>query len=232
MSPPTPTVAPTVPPVVAPVAPYLRHRSNKSAGVILIDPWAENYLDPSTYRVMVVQQKGSGIWGLPKGHLEDDETLHQAAVREMREETGVDLVEGLREHVDYLSVALKVVVEEGTSDALFANHVQIKKIHFFAYVLLRSGQSLVPAPVDSHEIVRVSWLHVQRWDIDALLEQAYVTGRHVAPPKFNRTLSDGAVLTLQEAARKAARNIAAQHPDPGGPGHTVFGWHHPCDHLF
>ena len=58
---------------------HRHHRSNKSAGVILIDPWSYNYNDPATYRIMVVQQKGSGVWGLPKGHLEPDETLYEAA---------------------------------------------------------------------------------------------------------------------------------------------------------
>jgi 8-oxo-dGTP pyrophosphatase MutT (NUDIX family) len=101
---------------------HRHHRSNKSAGVILIDPWSYNYNDPATYRIMVVQQKGSGVWGLPKGHLEPDETLYEAALREMREETGVHLLsdhdaqsdtpvhEGaLREHVDFVPVPLKMV---------------------------------------------------------------------------------------------------------------------------
>jgi 8-oxo-dGTP pyrophosphatase MutT (NUDIX family) len=301
-----PTAAPTTPPSRAPPSPptagpsahhhsyqHRHHRSNKSAGVILIDPWSYNYNDPATYRIMVVQQKGSGVWGLPKGHLEPDETLYEAALREMREETGVHLLsdhdaqsdapvhEGaLREHVDFVPVPLKMVpmviqeaaaaVNEGEAAAeaadndatatpsespredgadattnaaapkpparaasLYRNHVQIKKIHFFVFVLRRSGQSLVPAPVDSHEIIRVSWLNVQSWNVDAL-ECLRAAGYAVPVPKFNRTLSDGAVTTLQEVARKVGVQMATQTrgatAEGGGGGYG--GRFRGCDFLF
>lgn len=256
---------------------HRHHRSNKSAGVILIDPWSYNYNDPATYRIMVVQQKGSGVWGLPKGHLEPDETLYEAALREMREETGVHLLsdhdgqsnmpvhEGaLREHVDFVPVPLKMVpmvIQEDkvvaevddtvetppTTDAptaavskppvratsLYRNHVQIKKIHFFVFVLRRSGQSLVPAPVDSHEIIRVSWLNVQSWNVDAL-ECLRAAGYTVPVPKFNRTLSDGAVTTLQEVARKVGVQMATQTHSAvaGGGGGGYGGRFRGCDFLF
>lgn len=39
-------------------------------------------------RVIVVNQRGSS-WSLPKGHIEDEEDAHAAAIREIEEETGV-----------------------------------------------------------------------------------------------------------------------------------------------
>lgn len=37
-----------------------------------------------------LDRRGTLLWSLPKGHLEDGETAEQAAVREVREETGID----------------------------------------------------------------------------------------------------------------------------------------------
>jgi 8-oxo-dGTP pyrophosphatase MutT (NUDIX family) len=39
-------------------------------------------------RLLLIETRRSGRWQLPKGHLEPGETAQQAAVREVREETG------------------------------------------------------------------------------------------------------------------------------------------------
>lgn len=39
-------------------------------------------------RLLLIEAKRTGRWQLPKGHLEPGETAQQAAVREVREETG------------------------------------------------------------------------------------------------------------------------------------------------
>lgn len=48
----------------------------------------------------------AGHWDYPKGHIEERETERDAALRELREETGVregevELIPGFKEHVDY-----------------------------------------------------------------------------------------------------------------------------------
>lgn len=196
------------------------HRSNKSAGVILIDPWKSNFLDPLTYNIIVVQQKGSGIWGLPKGHLENNETIHEAALREMFEETGLKLsvneesnsdaletVGQLREHIDVIEVPIKLFTNE--EKTIESNHVQIKKIHFFVYVLLRKSDSLTPAPLDSHEITRVSWLNINTWKVNDPVRLSFHKN-YAASNRFNRTLSECSVNTIREICHKTSKFLATK----------------------
>lgn len=170
-----------------------KHRSNKSAGVILIDPWSSNINDHTSYRVMVVQQRNSGVWGLPKGHLEKDEELLTAAHRELLEETGLTFGE-LNENSDYMSLHMHNTQDDTTHH----NHIQIKKIHFFAYVLLRRGSSLVHGDYDTNEIADVSWMNVHNWYIDT---PKFHTLRR-QPQRFNRTLSDTSVNVLLDICLK------------------------------
>ena len=53
--------------------------------------------------LLVKQQKG--FWGFPKGHVEDGETEVETAVREVKEETNVDIVveENLRFENHYIT---------------------------------------------------------------------------------------------------------------------------------
>jgi 8-oxo-dGTP pyrophosphatase MutT (NUDIX family) len=48
-------------------------------------------MDRSRTNLLLVQQKESSKWGIPKGHLEKDERLWTAAVRELQEETNLSL---------------------------------------------------------------------------------------------------------------------------------------------
>lgn len=43
------------------------------------------------WRLALVQGDEAGKWGLPKGHTEDGESLEKTAIRELYEETGVQL---------------------------------------------------------------------------------------------------------------------------------------------
>ena len=44
---------------------------------------------PSGIRVVLISREGGTIWCLPKGHIHSEETTEQAALREVREETGL-----------------------------------------------------------------------------------------------------------------------------------------------
>jgi 8-oxo-dGTP diphosphatase len=47
--------------------------------------------DNSKSKVLLVKNVGNGSWSLPGGAVEKDETLEQAAIREVKEETGLDV---------------------------------------------------------------------------------------------------------------------------------------------
>lgn len=57
----------------------------RSAGVIL-------YRQGSQGREYLLLQHLEGHWGFPKGHIEKEEDLREAACRELREETGIDSI--------------------------------------------------------------------------------------------------------------------------------------------
>jgi hypothetical protein len=55
---------------------------NKKAGVIIHNS--------DTNHVLLVQSRGN-LWGFPKGSLEKDETFINCAIRELKEETNIDI---------------------------------------------------------------------------------------------------------------------------------------------
>ena len=68
---------------------YIKDKNNNTditritkAGVLLYDEKCTS--------VLLVQSRGN-LWGIPKGTLEENETFHDAAIREVMEETGINL---------------------------------------------------------------------------------------------------------------------------------------------
>lgn len=53
----------------------------KSCGCIIIQ----------NKKVLLVYEKGRNFWGFPKGHVEDGETELETALREVKEEVGLDV---------------------------------------------------------------------------------------------------------------------------------------------
>ena len=56
-------------------------KKEKACGCIIID----------NGKVLLVEQN-SGFWGFPKGHVEDGETEVETAIREVKEETNIDVL--------------------------------------------------------------------------------------------------------------------------------------------
>jgi 8-oxo-dGTP pyrophosphatase MutT (NUDIX family) len=59
-------------------------KKEKSSGCIIFDPISYD-------KVIVVYEKNAKFWGFPKGHLEQGETELDAAIREVKEEIGLDV---------------------------------------------------------------------------------------------------------------------------------------------
>lgn len=55
------------------------------------------------YELLLIRHRCGGHWSFPKGHVENDETETETALREIREETGlrVTLQGGFRQCVEY-----------------------------------------------------------------------------------------------------------------------------------
>ncbi len=68
----------------------------KSCGSVL-------YRKLDELRVLVIKQARNGNWSFPKGHVENDETETETAIREVREEVGLKItpIEGFREVISY-----------------------------------------------------------------------------------------------------------------------------------
>lgn len=68
----------------------------KSCGGIIV--FSENGKD----KFLVIKQL-SGYYGFPKGHIEENETEEETALREVYEEVGLkaEIIEGFRETLDY-----------------------------------------------------------------------------------------------------------------------------------
>ncbi|MFL6052602.1 MAG: NUDIX hydrolase [Actinoallomurus sp.] len=68
-----------------PAGPPGRHREETSAGGLVVDTAGT----PRAALIARYDRDGRLLWSLPKGHLEADETIEEAAVREVEEETGI-----------------------------------------------------------------------------------------------------------------------------------------------
>ena len=75
----------------------LRCLHEKSCGGIIF------YKTKQNTKILLVKNNNGRYWSFPKGHIEDGETEQETAIREIREETGLDvtLVNNFREISEY-----------------------------------------------------------------------------------------------------------------------------------
>ena len=69
----------------------------KSCGAVIF------YKTRQDTKILLVKNNNGRYWSFPKGHIEDGENEHQTAIREIKEETGLDVTifNGFREVSEY-----------------------------------------------------------------------------------------------------------------------------------
>lgn len=110
--------------------------------------------DPDERRVLLVQSRGT-FWGCPKGSLEGSETIEEGAIREVREETGLEL--------EPSELGKKIVVKG--------------KATYF-YITRDSGVGRIEIPPsDDNDSDGISWLYVDCIQ-DCIDENVIQVNRH------------------------------------------------------
>ncbi len=118
-------------------------------------------------------------WGLPKGHLEAEETEQEAAIREVTEETGL--------------TELEVVERLPTIDWYFRDRGRL--IHKFCHFFLLEAGAGEPVPQADEGITDCAWL-----DLPAALQRVgYANAREVIRAA-GRLLEQLAERTREEPA--------------------------------
>ncbi len=73
-----------------------------SAGAVIFKKESANIF------FLIIYSSRNKIWGFPKGHLEQGETAKEAAIREIKEEVGLEslnFIDGFREEVMYETIS-------------------------------------------------------------------------------------------------------------------------------
>ena len=109
--------------------------------------------------VCLIRPVGRTVWGLPKGGIESGETLEQAAVREVAEETGISGV---------------IEAELGTIDYSFYSREQNSRIHKTVHYYLMHATGGDTSDHD-HEVSEARWTALR----DALRLMTYPNEREM-----------------------------------------------------
>jgi len=113
----------------------------KSCGVVIYRRMGEEL------EFLSISNRNDGHWGFPKGHVENGESEEQTAIREVYEETGlqVDLINGFRETVEYLikEATMKEVVFFLSCVQDQAVHIQLSEIKDYRWAGFQTTKQLL-----------------------------------------------------------------------------------------
>lgn len=137
-----------------------------AAGVIVFARGEDDYC------TLLVQHR-DGHWGFPKGHIETNESVEQAALRELHEETGLAIN----------AVSSHTCTEEYT---FMRNNIRVAKHNTYFVLQLSAMPPVAPIPQFVSEIRAVRWVSFgeaqqlfQYNEYDRLLVPACSTLQHL-----------------------------------------------------
>jgi 8-oxo-dGTP diphosphatase len=127
-------------------------RQQLSAGGVVARPGA-------VLELCLIRPTGRNVWALPKGWVEPGETHEAAALREIREETGIEgVIDSDLESIEYWFLSRE-------------DQVRIHKVVHFFLVRFVSGDT----SRHDHEVAEAAWFDVER----ALDRMTYPNERQV-----------------------------------------------------
>jgi 8-oxo-dGTP pyrophosphatase MutT (NUDIX family) len=104
----------------------------------------------------LLMMKRRGFWDMPKGKLDEGETIEECAIREVSEETGVHNLEIVKK----LQVTYHTYIYKGSP--------ALKPSHWFK--MLQSGYEIL-IPQTEEDITEIKW--VSKKEARSLIDQAY-----------------------------------------------------------
>jgi 8-oxo-dGTP pyrophosphatase MutT (NUDIX family) len=100
-------------------------KQKQEAGIILL----------YATKILLVFQRASNLWGIPKGTKKDDEDLYSCALRELHEETGIVI----------------------TNYDRYVGKLKLGNITAFMFETL---EKYVPIPIHTDEILKAEWMYI------------------------------------------------------------------------
>jgi bis(5'-nucleosidyl)-tetraphosphatase len=113
----------------------------KSCGVVIYRKIGVNL------EFLSISNRSDGHWGVPKGHVEKNESEEETAIREVKEETGlvVNLIFGFRESVEYFvkeDTKKEVVFFLALGDAQVI-HIQLDEVKDYKWANFQDSRQLL-----------------------------------------------------------------------------------------